>query len=175
MKKIDIKKLKYKYRRIVDKTMCNILNDSRASYLKFIKCFPIYVLLFCILLIFSEIATRYNFNIVFSDIEFMVWFSVVMIAISIVYPLTLSDKFPRKYYVITGEVTSKRIESDEVTNAYFIKVNGYGKEFTSLSTIYENIKENEKNIFVVSECDNRICMVLDKLIDTETYNNIISS
>lgn len=175
MKSLDVKKLKYNYRKIVDGEMNDFLKDERSSYLKFLKSFPLYVMCFCILLILFEIAVTYKFNVNFEDLEILMWFSLIFVIVSFVYPLALINKFPRKYHIVYGEVVSKRIESDEVTNAYFIKIKGYGKEFTSLSTVYKDIEENKVNIFVISECDNRICMVLDKLIDTETYNNIISA
>ena len=174
MKKIEVKNLKYSYRKIVDKEMNNFLNDERTSYLKFIKYFPICVFIFCALLVLFESGTKYGFNMRVEEINFLLCFSLLFVIVSVVYPLALIDKFPRKYYIVYGEVESKRIESDEVTNAYFVKVKGYGKEFTSLSTVYDDIEENKVNIFVISECDNRICMVLNKLIDTETYNDIIS-
>lgn len=175
MKSLDVKKLKYNYRKIVDGEMNDFLKDERSSYLKFLKSFPLYVMCFCILLILFEIAVTYNFNVNIEELKVWIWFSLIFIIVSFVYPLALIGKFPRKYHIVYGEVVSKRIESDEVTNAYFIKIKGYGKEFTSLSTVYKDIEENKVNIFVISECDNRICMVLDKLIDTETYNNIISA
>ena len=40
MKSLDIKKLKYNYRKIVDKEMNDFLKDERSSYLKFVKSFP---------------------------------------------------------------------------------------------------------------------------------------
>lgn len=173
MKKIDVKKLKYNYRKIVDKRMNEFLKDERTSYLNFIKIFPLIVIMCSLVLIFYEMV-KIGPTVTLSDISFFIWFFVIMAGVCAVYPLFLIGKFPRKYHIIYGEVESKRIESDEVTNAYFIKVKGYGKEFTSLSTVYNDIEENKINIFVVSECDNRICMVLDKLLDTETYNSIIS-
>ena len=73
MKSLDIKKLKYNYRKIVDKEMNDFLKDERSSYLKFLKSFPLYVMCFCILLILFEIAVTYNFNVNFEDLEILMW------------------------------------------------------------------------------------------------------
>ena len=42
MKSLDVKKLKYNYRKIVDGEMNDFLKDERSSYLKFLKSFPLY-------------------------------------------------------------------------------------------------------------------------------------
>lgn len=183
MKTVGVEKLGLKYRYKVDKFMSKYLQDDRYGYIKFVKLLPIPLSLLCVLAILYEIIFRYSFNMPKNEIIFYILMSLCFIAVCCLFASTLIKKFPRRYSILVSGVNKKWIESDEVTNAYFVKLESTGKIFSgkevenvllSLSTVYKDIKENEKNIFVISEEDNRICMVLNNMLGSEGSKDFIT-